>query len=278
MKKISTRKVLTLMLILSMFSFMGCGSGSRDEKAEKKILSFMQEKYGEEFVLDGIGGGWGTMNNNTLKAIVKPKKDEKIKVKVEITKDLEKVYDKYLNQVVAKNDEPTIQEMAASIWPDSKITIANDTGLVYPEHSDTKMSYEQFLKLYPTNTLVIMIYLNSENYIDSKGNMDQKSEIEKYMALAKMLREKRYVSSDISIGYLTPEAYERFDALKKTEDNISQFYSDETRKTGVINIVTVSGYSLGTDGQIKESREEIEEFFNKWKENRLKSFEQRGGL
>ncbi len=185
---------------------MGCGSEPRDVKAAKKILSFLHEKYGEEFVLDGIGGGWGTMNNNTLKAIVYPKKDETMRVKVEITEDLKEVYDKYLNKAVAQNNEPLIQEMARSIWPDSKITVANDTGLVYPEHSDTAMSYEQFLELYPTNVLVITVYLNSENYIDGKGNMDQKSEFEKYMTYAKMLQEERYVSSKVSIGYLTSEA------------------------------------------------------------------------
>jgi len=194
------------MLIVLMFSVMGCGSEPRDVKAAKKILSFLHEKYGEEFVLDGIGGGWGTMNNNTLKAIVYPKKDETMRVKVEITEDLKEVYDKYLNKAVAQNNEPLIQEMARSIWPDSKITVANDTGLVYPEHSDTAMSYEQFLELYPTNVLVITVYLNSENYIDGKGNMDQKSEFEKYMTYAKMLQEERYVSSKVSIGYLTSEA------------------------------------------------------------------------
>ncbi len=38
------------------------------------------------------------------------------------------------------------------------------------------------------------------------------------------------------------------------------------------------GYSLGSDGQIKESREEIEEFFDIWKEKRMISLEQRVGL
>lgn len=105
--------------------------------------------------------------------------------------------------------------MATSIWPDSKITVANDTRLLYPEDSDIKMSFEKFHELYPSNLLVITIYLNSENYIDHKGDMDQKSEIEKYMSLAKMLQKNRYVSSHVSIGYLTSSAYERFDELKK---------------------------------------------------------------
>ncbi|MEK4104063.1 hypothetical protein NST28_08295 [Paenibacillus sp. FSL R10-2791] len=276
MKNIYTRKVLTLMLILSMFSFMGCGS--REEKSEKKILSSLQEKYGEEFILDGIGGGWGTMNNNTLKATVHPKKDDTINVRVEITKDLEKVYDNYLNQVVAKKDEPMIQAIAASIWPDSKIIVANETGLVYPKHNDTKISYEQFLKLYPTNTLVISVYLNSDNYVDGNGDMDQEAEMRKYMDFAKILAENKYVSSLIGIGYLTPEAYGRLEEVKKAEESVDIYFSDETKKTGIINIVTMAGFKLGVDGKIVESQDKIREFFDIWKEDRIKRMEQRGGL
>ncbi|OMD41077.1 hypothetical protein [Paenibacillus odorifer] len=278
MNKICTRKVLTLMLLVSMFSFMGCGSESKDEKAAKKILSSLHEKYGEEFVLDGIGGGWGTMNNNTLKAMVYPKKDETLRFPVEITKDLKKVYDKYLNQVVARNEEPHIQEMAASIWPDSKVIVANETGLVYPEHSDTKISYEQFLKLYPTNTQVVTVYLNCDNYMDNKGNADRDKEIEAQLAFVKRLEENKYVSSLITIAYLTPDAHSRLDDIKKTESDVDLYYSDETKETGIVNIVTMVGYSLGADGEIEESREEIEEYYEIWKEKRMESFEQRGGL
>lgn len=277
MNKICTRKVLTLMLLVSMFSFMGCGSESKDEKAAKKILSSLHEKYGEEFVLDGIGGGWGTMNNNTLKAMVYPKKDETIRFPVEITKDLKKVYDKYLNQVVARNEEPHIQEMAKSIWPDSKLIIANDTGLTYPEHSDTRMSYKEFLDIYPMNTQLVKIYLNADHYMDTKGNMNSEVEFEHYHIFANQLAGNQYLNSLISIIYLTPEAYEQFEQAKASRDTVDNYYSDEERETGVLSVVTRVGYSLGIDGEVIESKEKILGFFETWKEKRLKSMEQKGG-
>lgn len=277
MNKICTRKVLTLMLLVSMFSFMGCGSESKDEKAAKKILSSLHEKYGEEFVLDGIGGGWGTMNNNTLKAMVYPKKDETIRFPVEITKDLKKVYDKYLNQVVARNEEPHIQEMAKSIWPDSKLIIANDTGLTYPEHSDTRMSYKEFLDIYPMNTQLVKIYLNADHYMDTKGNMNSEVEFEHYHIFANQLAGNQYFNSLISIIYLTPEAYEQFEQAKASRDTVDNYYSDEERETGVLSVVTRVGYSLGIDGEVIESKEKILGFFETWKEKRLKSMEQKGG-
>lgn len=55
------------------------------------------------------------MNSNTLKAIVYPKQDESIRVAVEITKDLNKVYDKYLNGAVAKAVEKPIEQLAKTI-------------------------------------------------------------------------------------------------------------------------------------------------------------------
>lgn len=276
MKIFFTRKVWTLMLILSMFSFMGCAS--KDEKAETKILSSLQEKYGEEFVLDGIGGSWGTMNNNTLKAIVRPKHDATLKVPVEITKDLKKVYDKYLNQAVAKNAEQPIQELAKRIWPDSKLIIANDTGLTYPEHSDTGMSYKEFLDHYPMNTQLVKVYLNADDYMDAKGNMNSQAESEHYLSFANQLADYQYINSLISIIYLTPEAYEKFEEAKKSKDTVDNFYSDEEKKSGVLSVVTRVGYTLGMDGEVEESPEKILGFIETWKEKRVKSLEQRGGL
>lgn len=276
MKFFFTRKVWTLMLILSMFSFMGCAS--KDEKAETKILSSLQEKYGEEFVLDGIGGSWGTMNNNTLKAIVRPKRDATLKVPVEITKDLKKVYDKYLNQAVAKNAEQPIQELAKRIWPDSKLIIANDTGLTYPEHSDTGMSYKEFLDHYPMNTQLVKVYLNADDYMDAKGNMNSQAESEHYLSFANQLADNQYINSLISIIYLTPEAYEKFEEAKKSKDTVDNFYSDEEKKSGVLSVVTRVGYTLGMDGEVEESPEKILGFIETWKEKRVKSLEQRGGL
>lgn len=277
MGKIPKRTVLILMMILSMLGLFGCG-GSRDEKAEKRILEALQEKYGEEFVLDSIGGAWGSMNSNTLKAIVRPKSDETMQVRVEITKDLKKVYDKYLNKTVAKAAQQPIQEFAQRYWSDSKVVIDNDTRLVYPEHTDTKMSYSEFLKLYPMNIQVISIYINSEGYIDSKGNMNQEVEIQKYMSFAKNLTSNSYVSSLIGISYLSPEAYKRFDEVKSSENNIDLFYNEDTKKTGIQNIVTMVGYKLGSDGQIVETEGEIQKFFDEWKNDRVKSMQQSEGL
>ncbi|WP_314586779.1 hypothetical protein [Paenibacillus terrigena] len=276
MKHNTTKVVLILIVSLSIFSMMGCES--KDEKAAKRIVEALQEKYGQEFVVDSIGGGWGTMNSNTLKAIVKPQKDPSIKVAVEITKDLKDVYDDYLNEAVAKAAEKPIAEIANSIWGESRVNVANDTGMTYPEHSDTNMSYEQFLKLYPMNRQLVEVFLNCERYIDKNGGMDQQAEIDKYKAFAQKLADHKYMRSSIYIWYIAPDAYDRFDEARNSDMTVLNYYSDEEEKQGKLNVVTANGIEIDKQGRIVSTNEEFLESFDKWKEERLKSTKLKGDL
>ncbi|WP_314586777.1 hypothetical protein [Paenibacillus terrigena] len=276
MKHNAKKVVLILMVILSIFSMIGCES--KDEKAAKRIVEALQEKYGQEFVVDSIGGGWGTMNTNTLKAIVKPKDDPSITVFVEITKDLKNVFDNYLNQAIAKAAVQPITELANSIWGESRVYVANDTGMTYPEHSDTSMSYEQFLKLYPMNWQLVEVFINCERYIDSNGDMDQQGEIGKYKAFAKKLVDNKYMRSSISFRYITPDAYRRFDEAKNSDKDIFEFFSDEEKEQGKLNLVTANSIDIDEQGQIVTPNEEFLKKFDIWKEKRVKSTKLKGDL
>ncbi|MCL6606446.1 MAG: hypothetical protein K6T94_26610 [Paenibacillus sp.] len=267
------RKALLIpMAFLTLLSLFGCGK-PRDERAAEEILKSMQEKYGEEFVLDGIGGSWGTMNNNTLKAIVRPKGDPTIKVPMEITKDFSKIYDKYLNQQVARNEEPKIEALAKAYWPDAEVVIANDTRLTYPEENDTSMSYQEFLKRYPMNTQLISIYLKGDDYIDDQGNMDQQAEVDKYLEFAKVLANHQYASSMVTWAFLTKDAYRRLDIAKASDDSVDKYFNDEEEEQGKLNFLTMVGYSLDAKAKIEESRSEVEANFDNWKEKRLNSLD-----
>lgn len=259
-------KRMVLIILISLLSLFGCQS--RDQKAEKKILEALQEKYGEEFVLDGIGGGYGTMNSNTLKGVVYLKRDPSIRVSVEITKDFQNVYDDYLNEVVARASLQPIEDMAKSIWPDARVTITNDTGMTYPEHTDVSMSYEEFLKLYPMNLQLISVFLNVESYIDQEGNMDQEAEVAKYLAFGELLKENKYLRSSVSIIYLNPEAYSRFDKALESSLSVTRFFHKEEQEQSKLNFVTRVGFTLLEDGLVHETTDEIHQYFDIWKEKR----------
>ena len=269
LKQHSRKAVFIVMMILAMFGMVGCDS--KDEKAAKKIVEVLQEKYSKEFVVDSLGGGWGTMNSNTLKAIVYPKDEPTMKVLVEITKDLKQVYDNYLNHVVARAAEKPIEQIANSIWGESRVEVTNDTGMTYPEHTDTNMSYEQFLTLYPMNYQLVSVYLNSDSYINDDGDMNLEGEMEKYRTFAKKLVEEKYRRSSVYINYITPDGYERFDEASRSDRSIDGFYREEEEKLGTTYIATVIGYELDDQGVITTTKEEFEQNYEVWKEERLKS-------
>lgn len=265
---------MTLLLLMGLF---GCGGGSREEKAEKRILEAMQEKYGKEFVLDSIGGSWGTMNNNTLKAVVRPADDNTLKVPVEITKDLKDVYDMYLNQAVARNEQPKIEAIAKQFWPDSKIVISNDTKLMYPEDNNTSMSYKEFLEKNPNNTMLIKVYVNGDPYVDNKGGMNEESEMSNYKSFADLIIKAGYVSSSVSFIYATPDMYNRFEEALKSSNTVDRYFDLEKEKTGTPYDITRTGYKINKEGKVVESEEEIQEYFQIWKEAREEYAAQRGG-
>ncbi|WP_195571377.1 hypothetical protein [Paenibacillus sp. 1001270B_150601_E10] len=169
------------MNLLPLIALFGCESQSNKYvAAAKRIEEALQQKYGEGFVVEKIGGGFGTVNSNTIKSMASPKSDPTIKFQVEITKDLEKVYDKYLNEIVAQSNIKPIEEMARKFWSDAKITITNDTVWTYPTHVDKDITYEEFLKLYPSNSQLISIFVNGVNYFNEIDEMDEDTEIKKY--------------------------------------------------------------------------------------------------
>ncbi len=267
-----------VMLFSFFSSLLGCQSSR--EKAEEVIEAALFEKYGEEFVVDYIRDGYaGTMNSNILRGIARPKSDPSIRVKFEITKDLERVYDDYLSEMVARNAVDRVETLAQSIWPDSRVDVAIDTKSLYPNHTDLMMSYEEFLQHYPSpiTTLLIGVFLNGEDYIDQEGNMDQEGELAKYLAFAELLADHKYLSSRIGIAYLSPEANERFDEAKNADVNVEIYYEEIIDKEKQPIYITRVGYGLSEDGEIKESREEIYRFFDIWKEKRNVFRQKRGG-
>lgn len=277
MNNMIRKAVLIPMAFLTLFSLFGCGK-PRDERAAEEILKSMQEKYSEEFVLDGIGGSWGTMNNNTLKAIVRPKEDPTLKVPVEITKDFKEMYDLYLNMRVARNEEPKIETLARTYWPDANIEIYNDTKLTYPVENDTSMTYPDFAQRYPMNTQIISVYLDASQYLDGQGNMDQQAEVNKYLEFADVLADHHYINSRVSMVYLTPEAHGRFDEFRQSATSVSNSIHDQEQETNVPLVLTRVGFSMDAEGKLKETRDKINSYFDTWKEKRLNSLEQRGGV
>ncbi|WP_377488339.1 hypothetical protein [Paenibacillus aurantiacus] len=251
-------------MLLTVLGLFGCG-GSTDKRAAEKIEEALQAKYGEEFVVEGLGGGYSTMSNNRLKAVVYPKNAPNTRVNVQITKDLKQVYDDYVNIKVAQAAKGPIEHIVKALWPDGKVSITNDAGLNDADDKDTSMSYEEFVKLHPENWQLVYVFLNSADYMDAQGRMNQEAEIQKFDRLARQLSASKYLRSSIGVYYLTPEAYSLFEEAERSKTSVLNYYDDLKEKDGKVSLVTGITYDLADNGGPSKDKAAFDEQFELWK-------------
>lgn len=262
------------MILLPLIALFGCEpQENKYEDAANRIEEALQQKYGEEFVVEKIGGGFGTVNTNTIKSMASPKSDPSIKFQVEITKDLEKVYDKYLNEIVAQSNVKPIEKMARKFWSDAKVTITNDTVWTYPTHVDRNMTYEEFLKLYPSNWQLITVMLDGSKYLNDENRINVEEELSNYLEFSDLLIRGKFLKSYVSIDYLTHDAYQRIDNIYHSNQDASSVLSKETDEGERSNFLARNGYEITASGEIKESNDELIETFDYWDEQRKKLFQ-----
>ncbi len=245
MSAVTMRKlILGGMIMMMAIGQTGCGMSN--QKAEKIILEKLEQKYGEPFVVAAIGESWGAMNSSTIKGNCYPEADSSRRFQVEINRNTEIVYDKYLNEVVGKNEEESIEALVKQVWEDSIIQVSNDTGMVYPEESNKEMTFKEFLELYPNDWQMVFIY------IKGKVNVDIEEELNKYNKLAQLFVDKGYIKTHISINYLSEQGYERCNRL--IEEVYSVIYYIDTNYPD--DYYCPIGIRINKDGSIKDNKEQ----------------------
>lgn len=91
----------------------GCGM-SQDAAAEK-VKAHLEEKYGEEFVIEASGGGFGTADNTTWKVIFHPAAEPGLRGYATVGKDDGEVQDYYTGARVAREVVEAVQSDVAGI-------------------------------------------------------------------------------------------------------------------------------------------------------------------
>lgn len=257
LKRSVLRGVLLVMVLVGAVSQTGCKSYT--EILEEKILQALEEKYDESFVVDSIGGNWagGFPNSSTVQALCYPEADSSLRFVVEIQKETYEVYDRYLNKLVGRNEEPYIQKLAFEVWENSTVIVSNDTVMTYPKEADRTMRNSEFLKLYPQTTQMVYVFIKGEEEVDAEV------EIEKLTSLTNKLTQEGYRSSYISIRYIEPQTYEQIPQIRKEEYAVNG-YVDEIGK-----VYCMMGAIIEKDGTINLNKEQyIENLseYGKWEE------------
>ncbi len=244
--------VLIFMGIFSMILASACGD--QDKEAVEKIEQSLKEKYGEEFTVEKIGGGYGTVTTNTLKAIVSPKSAPEKKFDVEITKDLDKVWDKYMNVVMAEKMDEVANGMAKSVfgkevWVKSHFT---SRGLLFPDNklNDKNLNVEEYIKLNPDMDVMLDIFVKADTEVDINK---QAQMIDK---MADELLKEGVKYGGVSAYYVKPETFNNIQIEYSNAEagnelgSVIEYFSSEERSFN-------DSYVFITEYEKEQSLEEI---------------------
>ena len=204
---------------------------NKDKAAAEKIEKFLEEKYGEEFVVYAIGGGYGTLTTNTLKADVYAKSRPDKMFDVEITKDLETIWDKYMNVLMEEKLDKVVTEMAKPIFGEEIYvrTAYSLGGLVFPdiELNDRDMDPIEYSKHKKKAIEVIDLFIKTEK------NIVKFEEAEKIVDFAELLNNKGLQNVDITFFYIKPSEFENLDNELESIDNEIEYFSNSKKAFNV---------------------------------------------
>lgn len=218
--------VLIFMGIFSMILASACGD--QDKEAVEKIEQALKEKYGEEFTVEKIGGGYGTVTTNTLKAIVSPEAAPEKEFDVEITKDLDKVFDRYMNVIMSEKLDVVATEMAhpivgQEIWVKTNIS---SRGISFPDSdlNNKNMDIKQYLESQSKVAALINVFIKSD------GNIDLQKEAERLSLYADELIEYGTKNANISVYYIDQEMFGRIEnEYQVNKDSVFKYFSEDGR-------------------------------------------------
>jgi len=245
------KAVLAIMSITSLLALTACGS--KDQAAAKKITSYLNSKYNETFVVDAIGGGYGTLTTNTLKAEVYPEGQPERKFKVEITKDLSKVWDSYMNVLMTEKLDVKATELAREIfqkpvWVKSQV---GNFGLSFPDTSlhDKNMSLSDYLQSQRAD-------LTIEIYIDSGSDIDTSLETRYVKQFADQCMTAGMKDGYIDIFYLHTLAFQNIQQVYVKQENPIKYYQQDENSYN-------DTWTQIADGKLQQSADEITSNFRK---------------
>jgi hypothetical protein len=226
MMKKFRKVVLILIGIFSMILSAACSD--QDKAAVEKIEQSLKEKYGEEFKVHKIGGGYGTVTTSTLKALVSSKVDPEKKFDVEITKDLDKVWDKYMNVVMSEKIDPAATEMAESVfgqevWVKSNLS---SRGHSFPDANlnDQRMEVKEYLGSQSDVSALVDVFIKSD------GKVDIEKEAAKLELLADELIAFGVKNANISVYYIDESHFSDIESEYAAQgERVFKYFSEEGR-------------------------------------------------
>ncbi len=159
------KHLMAIIVMTVAFSLVGCGS--KRDRAARIITQTLEDRYEEEFVIDSMGGGWGTSDDSRLKAWVYPEGNKDNMFKAQIKKDLSIVEDEYLNILMADKLTDELTPILESIYGNQFKAFVYTNSYI-SDIGFTDMELETFFKSEMYVSLGVDLFIKCEDYLDKE--------------------------------------------------------------------------------------------------------------
>jgi hypothetical protein len=151
MKKTKAFLSLVLVIIIAIGG-SGCMNNkfdlfkSESEIQAEKAEELLYKKYGKEFVVDSLGGRWGTATDMFYTCACHPADDENFIFKATIAKDFSTLNDDYSKIIVQRNLTEGLEKELSDIGISASVFVEfhSDIGI---EKETMDLDYKEFLRL-----------------------------------------------------------------------------------------------------------------------------------
>ncbi|WP_155922232.1 hypothetical protein [Bacillus sp. EB01] len=145
LKNLRKRVSVSIMMLMSIFSLIGCNAIDKSQAAAVEEL--LEKKYNQEFVATAIGERYGTANNDTVTTILHPKGKEELVFEAVMNKDRELIADTYIPRLISDSINGILKNGLKTQGIESETnTVAmgsNSAG-----ESNTKITIEEYVQSY----------------------------------------------------------------------------------------------------------------------------------
>lgn len=194
---------------MSSFDIFEDESQNQAEMAEKLLY----EKYGEEFVVESLGGRWGTATDGYYTCNCYPKSDESLKFQATVDKDYDYIADEYATKRAEINAANYIYENCLkSIDDNARVFVYSGNQTI--DSNNSNLTIEEFLD---NNSIYYYAYI----IVDKGSNVD---------AILKNISHTPFYESevemDLTIFLIDDDQKERFNEWNKTYKKLDdEFFS-----------------------------------------------------
>lgn len=176
---------------------------NESEKQAEMAEQMLYEKYGEEFVVESLGGRWGAVTDYFYTCNVHPANNEELSFQATVSKDYTILEDEYARIFGQKNAEQYLMDNCISQY-DKEACLFIISGNKFVDSCERDMSAEEFLK---KNSLIFLMVL-----VDEDVDMDMLQE----QIIKSIDQYNNKLDIRINIYYASDDIKKKFGEWEKT--------------------------------------------------------------